>query len=1451
MKGVPMLRSLLTRSALIRTLRIVAALAGSLVLLVVLAVAAVVAGLNTDPGRRLAERLAVRATGGQVMLAGLAGTFPVALRLDRIELRDAAGVWLTVQDARVRWSPLRLLAGEAHIDLVAAGSVALARLPTAADVAPEPAAGPAATTPASGAWPVRIDLARLCVDRLELGAPVAGVAAVLSVDGSARLASLQSGEAAVTLLRLDGPGSYRVYGRIDGTALRAQMRASEAARGLAGQLAGLPDLGAIDAIASLDGKWNAAGLKLAVSAGSLRAEASGTLDLTGMAGDVDMTAHAPSMRPRPDLSWQGVALEAHLHGSLAAPEAIASLQLDGLEAAGAGLRRLEMRATGHAGAATLAATAEGLRLPGPKPDLFAAAPWHLSLDAGLDDAGRPLRFSLTHPLLALAGTARTQGALSAEATLTLPDLAPLAAAGGADVQGRAALTLKAARDEAGAHLDVDGTLGVTGGMAPLPALVGPDGRLGLTALLHGADMTLSRLDVTGRALTVAAQGGLRGGAVGLDWRVGLADLAALARTLQGSLVAQGHAGGRTDDISVSLDLSGDVATQGFPRGPVHAVVQAQGLPGHPFASATAEGTLDGAPLALAAQAARAADGALRLDIARADWRSAHADGVLDLPAGATLPLGTLTLKLGDLAEFSRFAGQSLAGAIDARLRTEQQGGAPIAVLDVTARNAGLPGTAAVGEATLAARVRDPAGTPVTEARLTLAGLRAGGIGGGLRLDAAGPQAALALRVSASLTGVSGADLALQGSATLDAPGRTLGVASLQAGWKGETLRLLAPARLSFAGGAAVDRLRLGLRDAVLEVAGRASPTLDLTASLRNVTGELLAIADPGLKAEGKLQADARLAGTAARPTGTLRLTATGMRLRTGPAAGLPAASLTANATLQGQSAQLDAALTAGANRLTLAGSAPLAAAGAMDLRAAGTLDLATLDPILAVNGRQARGRVILDATLAGTVAAPRAGGSLRLAGGEMQDFALGARLSDIEALVQAEGDSVRIARFAARAGKGTISAGGTIGLAAPMPVALTLTMRNASPLASDQLTAVLDADLSLRGAVAGRLDAAGKIIIQRADIRIPERIPATVAVLDVRIPGQKPPPPPAPGPAIGLDVTLRAPSRIFLRGRGVDAELSGDLHIGGTAAAPLPDGSFKLRRGQYTLAGTTLDFTRGEVGFDGSGRIDPTLNFLASSDNGTVVANMAITGYASAPKIALSSTPPLPQDEVLAWLLFHQSSATLSPLQLVQIVGALAQITGVGGGGPGVLDRVRTGLGLDRLAVGSGAGGTGTAVEAGRYVSEGVYVGAKQGTSGSGTQAIVQVDLARGLKAQATVGQSQGATGASTSGQDSGTSVGITYQFQDLSRSAALPCFRLKTESSRCAGIRGPPSLPRYPWPAPTASPCSPRSAGALRLASARCCCCSWLSACPLILASAPSATSSGSTIRSPVTPSA
>ena len=215
--------------------------------------------------------------------------------------------------------------------------------------------------------------------------------------------------------------------------------------------------------------------------------------------------------------------------------------------------------------------------------------------------------------------------------------------------------------------------------------------------------------------------------------------------------------------------------------------------------------------------------------------------------------------------------------------------------------------------------------------------------------------------------------------------------------------------------------------------------------------------------------------------------------------------------------------------------------------------------------------------------------------------------------------------------------------------------------------------------------------------------------------------------------------------------MGGRLHVGGTAAAPQTSGGIELRHGTFSLAGTTLTFTSGELSFNGATKIDPALNLIATSSTADLVATLTVGGYASAPKITLSSVPDRPQDEVLSALLFHQSAASLSPFQLAQIAAALAQVSGIGGGGPDPLSRLRKGLGLDRLSVGSsGTGSTATTdIEAGRYVAPGVYVGAKQGTSGAQTQAEVQIDLLKGLKLNSDVGSGPG-----------GSNVGLTYQFQ-------------------------------------------------------------------------------------------
>lgn len=1281
-------------------------------------------------------------TGGAVTATGVTG-WPNDLHVDRLELRDAEGAWLIAEDVQLQWHPYLLATKEAAIDKVTARLLSVPRLQAAS---PNPA--PPSTGPAS--LPVSIDVKSLHVDRVELGAPVVGAAAALSLDGSLALPALLTPTAHLHAIRLDGPGGdYKVDGSVTDATIDASIAITEPPHGFIADIAKLPDLGALDVAVAVAGPSTALATKLTLGAGPLHAAANGTVDLTGETLDLHVTGSAPAMKPAPEVSWQSVALDADVKGAFTKPDASGHFAIDQLAAAGATIRQLTADLSGNAGQVTVHAAATGLQAPLPNPDFFAAAPLTLDVTARLDDPARPVDFTLAHPLFTAKGHGETAGSPKGSMDLTVPQLEPFARMGGVDLRGRTALHFNAAQNADGtATLTGDGTLGITSGQAPIPGLIGDDAKIALAMQQHGQDLTISRLTLDGRTVQLAINGSQQSGKLAGTVKAAVSDLSVLAATLVGNVATTIDIAGTTSDLALTAHAQGDVGAPGVPRGPVTVDIAAKGLPGAPSGTVKAEGRLAGAPLQLALVAQRSDDGTVKATIDRAEWRSLHAEGALQLAPGTILPTGHVQLKMGQLGDLQPFVGQPLAGAINATLDS-----LPNEVrLQADATNAGIPGSR-IGSAKIDARVRDPLGAKIVTADATLNGIDANGTTGTAKLGVTGPQTALAIKSDATLT-ISGTPAKINAAALLNVPAKTVRLDTLQVAAKEQTARLLAPATVKFGGPVSVDRLRIGMQTAVLDVAGQLSPRLDATVTLR-APASLAAIASPNLKLAGTVALDAKLTGTPALPGGTVRLDLAGLQMLTGPGRAVPPANLVATATLGGKTAQIDARLTAGSARLNLAGQAPLGA-GPLALRATGGLDLALLDPILTANGRRVRGRVTLDGTVNGTTSRPQVAGALQLANGEVQDFTQGLRITDIAATIRGEGDTIRIVSLTGRAGQGSISASGTVGVTAPgLPVDVAIKAQNARPITSDLLRLSADADLTVRGKVQGDLQAAGRVLIRQAEIRIPAGLPPSIVTLNVIRPGQKPAAAPTgPAPSINLDLVISAPDQIFLRGRGVDAELSGELRIRGSASKPQVAGGFDMRRGAVSLAGTTLSFTHGRVGFDGTGtggKIDPTLDFIAESSTTSVTATLTIGGYASAPTIKLTSTPPLPQDEVLSYLLFRRSLKEIGPFQIASIAASLAELTGVGGGGGNPLDAVRNGLGLDRLSVGGGSGASsGASVEAGRYIANGVYLGAKQGTSGdSGTGATLQIDITRGLKVETDVGSGKG-----------GNSVGLTYQYE-------------------------------------------------------------------------------------------
>lgn len=907
---------------------------------------------------------------------------------------------------------------------------------------------------------------------------------------------------------------------------------------------------------------------------------------------------------------------------------------------------------------------------------------------------------------------------SADVTMAIPALAPFGPLLGKNLAGNTALHLVVASQRDGsARLSLSGDVALTGAPYGLVKLVGPAGHFALLAELRGKAAEIQQLDLSGAAFAFSATGHIAPSAIALTTQTSLRPLSAFSPALSGEITEHGTLTGTPGDFAVNAVLAGDVAEKNIPSAPFTITLAAQHLPQAPVGTLTGSGMLENAPLQLDAAFSRNAQGTATLTVNKLLWRSLNVQANLVQTPGNALPAGTAKFSAARLEDFSQFSPVPLRGSVQGSFARSANA---TLRLDLATKNLSLGAQLGAVNATL---------------------------------SAAGPADALHVRAQASAGRLlaTPARLALAGVVNLGTQSASL--AAFSGSWRQVTVALQAPAQLALRPDLTVRHLALNVNGGQVALDGTLSPALHATLKVQNLPASLIRQFSPTMTATGTLSATAALTGSRAAPRGRITFAGHNIQLHSGPAAALPAADLTGSAVLSGQTAQIDAKLAAGPDiALTAAGQVPLTTSGALNLHVAGRADLRLLNPILAADETAVQGELTTDIQITGTPAAPRANGSATLADGSVANINTGLNLTQIAARAQAAGRVITLQSFQAAAGKGHMTGAGEIDLGTPdLPFSLTLNAVKATPISSDIVTGNLDAALTLTGALRGATALAGTVKINQANLNIPQSLPPSVANLPILNAGEKPPPPPPPPLPMSLDLLVTAKNQIFVRGDGIFAELSGRIHLTGTAASPTPQGGFGLIRGYVSLAGKTLQFTSGSVSFNGAGFM-PTLDLEATAvtaNNST--ATLIVGGTAAKPVITLTSSPPLPSDEILAQLLFGQSAASLSPFQAASLAAALAQLSGVGGGLPNPLDAVRNALGLSQLSLGGGSSGA-PALEAGRYVAPGVYVGATQATNGQGTQATVEINLTKGLKLQSATGTSNTSTGNSSS-------VGLSYQF--------------------------------------------------------------------------------------------
>lgn len=543
-------------------------------------------------------------------------------------------------------------------------------------------------------------------------------------------------------------------------------------------------------------------------------------------------------------------------------------------------------------------------------------------------------------------------------------------------------------------------------------------------------------------------------------------------------------------------------------------------------------------------------------------------------------------------------------------------------------------------------------------------------------------------------------------------------------------------------GAAIENLALQSEP----VRVRASASLQgdrVQLDLVEAAANLAAISDlmPGLGLNGAFTANGRIDGTLARPEGRIAFAATDIRTD----------DMTPD---QDFSADGALSLARDAARLNVTGQgldgAPLEIQGSVGLTSDGvgpptvapnapvnlTIDwTGPLGPIVALaplDDHRLTGVAAVDLTVSGTIAEPLLNGAIRFDDGNYENLEFGTRLSFERIEILATGRDVTLTPFTARAGDGTISANAKALLdpSAGFPFNMRATLAEARLAARDDVKAAINGDISVDNNANG-MSVHARIVTGLIEIELIDRLPPSITTLEVTevgvLPnGRKPAPLPsaeAAGPPIALDVQVSIPGRLFVRGRGLESEWQGDIAVTGTAAAPDVNGEINLKRGAFDIAGKRLQLSQGAVRLepDASQRLEAIVDVLAEYEGPDYLIKVGVQGPATNPEIILDATPELPRDEILARLLFGKNAGTLTAGESLQLAATAASLAGDGGGFDPVGD-LRRAAGIDTLRIDAG-GEDGPTVEAGKYLTEDVYVGVRQG-AGAGQGAVtVEVDI--------------------------------------------------------------------------------------------------------------------------------
>lgn len=405
------------------------------------------------------------------------------------------------------------------------------------------------------------------------------------------------------------------------------------------------------------------------------------------------------------------------------------------------------------------------------------------------------------------------------------------------------------------------------------------------------------------------------------------------------------------------------------------------------------------------------------------------------------------------------------------------------------------------------------------------------------------------------------------------------------------------------------------------------------------------------------------------------------------------------------------------------------ASGDMDMAAKGQVNIGIANQFISPN--QIRGAAQFDLALKGQPGLDALSGTISTSGTSLAIPAASQTLTDIGGSVQLANSRASIdIRAALRAG-GNLQVSGPVQLTPPFDTNIAIALNQL--VLTDKLIYESSANgqMQFAGALAGDNAVTGRIDIGETNINLNAATGSVGAapIPDITNLGESRPvyetleraglikqddDQSKGNSRTALDIDIVVPNKVFVRGRGLNAELGGAINIGGTTAAIAPSGQIELIRGNLDLLGRRLALTKGIVALQGN--LTPYIEFESTTTTSDGQATLEISGPLDLPEVQVYSDPERPTEEALAMLLFGNRFSELSPLVIAQMAASLAQLSGAGGD---ATKGLRKGTGIDTVDIGTDESGAGR-FGAGAYLSDNLYTDFTVNTAG---ETVVNLNL--------------------------------------------------------------------------------------------------------------------------------